>query len=78
MSNGKDKKVAGADKCWWVRTETVIALLKKNIQMIIWDFIKKYIIEPKDGEWKENASKDEVAERIDAILAEKINKIDLI
>ena len=26
MSNGKDEKVAGADKCWWVKTETLITL----------------------------------------------------
>ena len=26
-ANRKDEKVAGADKCWWVRTEIVIALM---------------------------------------------------
>ena len=40
----------------------------KKIQMIIWGFINKYIIEPKDGKWNGNFLKDEVAKRIDAIL----------
>ena len=45
--------------------------------MIIWGFIKKYIIESKYGKWNGNVSKDEVAKRIDAILDEKMNKIAL-
>ena len=106
MSNGKDEKVADTDKCWWVQTETVIALLnayqltkeKKYVDdaLLTWDFIKKYMIDHKDGEWHGKVSKDdhkpytdevkagawkcpyhnsrmcmEVAERVDAILAEK-------
>ena len=106
MSNGKDEKVADTDKCWWVQTETVIALLnayqltkeKKYVDdaLLTWDFIKKYMIDHKDGEWYGKVSKDdhkpytdevkagawkcpyhnsrmcmEVAERVDAILAEK-------
>ena len=27
MSNKKDEKVEGADECWWVWTEIVIALM---------------------------------------------------
>ena len=106
MSSGKDEKVADTDKCWWVQTETVIALLnayqltkdKKYVDdaLLTWDFIKKYMIDHKDGEWHGKVSKDEhkpyteevkagawkcpyhnsrmcmeVAERVDAILAEK-------
>ena len=106
MSNGKDEKVADTDKCWWVQTETVIALMNAyqltkdekylNDALLTWDFIKKYIIDHKDGEWNGKVSKDdhkpyteevkagawkcpyhdsrmcmEVAERVDAILAEK-------
>ena len=44
---------------------------------IIWNFIDKYIIEHKDEEWNGNVLKDEVAEKIDVILAEIINKISL-
>ena len=75
----ENEKVTGADKCLWVLTEIVILWSKKYLDnaLIIWDFIKKYIIGPKDREWNENVSKYEVAERIDTILSEKINKIAL-
>ena len=69
MSNGKDEKVADTDKCWWVQTEAVIALLntyqlteeRKYAEdaLLTWDFIKKYMIDYKDGEWHGKVSKDE-------------------
>ena len=106
MLGGKDEKVSDPNKCWWGQTETVIALLNAyqmtkeekylDDALLTWDFIKKYLIDPKDGEWHGKVSKDdhtpftdevkagawkcpyhnsrmcmEVAERVDAILAEK-------
>lgn len=106
MLGGKDENVSDPNKCWWGQTETVIALLNAyqmtkeekylDDALLTWDFIKKYLIDPKDGEWHGKVSKDdhtpftdevkagawkcpyhnsrmcmEVAERVDAILAEK-------
>ena len=57
----KMKNFAGADKCWWVRTEIAIALINAyrltsdekylNDALFTLDFIKKFIIEGKDGEF---------------------------
>lgn len=106
MLGGKDENVSDPNKCWWGQTETVIALLNAyqitkeekylDDALLTWDFIKKYLIDAKDGEWHGKVSKDdhkpftdevkagawkcpyhnsrmcmEVAERVDAILAEK-------
>ena len=69
MSNGKDDKVADTDKGWWAQTETVIALMnayqltkdEKYLEdaLLTWDFIKKYMIDHKDGEWHGKVSKDD-------------------
>ena len=106
MLGGKDENVSDPNKCWWGQTEAVIALLNAyqmtkeekylDDALLTWDFIKKYLIDTKDGEWNGKVSKDdhkpftdevkagawkcpyhnsrmcmEVAERVDAILAEK-------
>ena len=69
MSSGKDEKVTDTDKGWWAQTEIVIALLnayqltheEKYLEnaLLSWDFIKKYIIDHKDGEWHARVSKDD-------------------
>ena len=79
MSSGKDEKVADTDKCWWVQTETVIALLnayqltkeKKYLDdaLLTWDFIKKYMIDHKDGEWHGKVSKDDHKPYTDEVKA---------
>ena len=61
MPNRKDEKFCGVDKCWGVWTEIVIALMNAyrltsdekylNDALFTLDFIKKYIIKGKDGEF---------------------------
>ena len=62
MSNRKDEKFCGVDKCWWVQTEIVIALMNAyrltldekylNDALFTLEFInQKYIIEGKEGEF---------------------------
>ena len=55
----EDEKVVSAEKCWWVRTEIIIALANDyrltrdekylDDALLTLDIIKKYIIDCKDG-----------------------------
>ena len=61
MNEGVDGKIEDSDKHWWVQAESVVGFfnayqitkdekfLKASVNT--WEFIKKYIIDHKNGEW---------------------------
>ena len=70
MNEGNDEKgVLNTDKSWWVQAESVIAFFNAyqitgetkylSYALLTWDFIKKYVIDRKNGEWFGTVSKDD-------------------
>ena len=70
MNEGNDKDgVVNTYKSWWVQAESVIAffnayqMTEENKylanSLLSWDFIKKYVIDYKYGEWFGTVSKDD-------------------
>ena len=70
MNGGNDKEGAtNKDKSWWTQAESVIAFInayqinkdRKYLAkaLLTWDFIKKYVIDHKDGEWYGTVGKDD-------------------
>ena len=70
MNEGNDNEgVLNTYKSWWVQAESVIAFINayqitnesKYLAnaLLTWDFIKKYVIDHKNGEWFGTVSKDE-------------------
>ena len=70
MNEGNDKDgVVNTYKSWWVQAESVIAFFNAyqmteenkylSNSLLSWDFIKKYVIDYKYGEWFGTVSKDD-------------------
>ena len=70
MDGGNDNEGAvNTNKSWWVQAETVIAFFNAyqitneskylDKAFLTWDFIKKYMIDYKYGEWYGTVSKDD-------------------
>ena len=70
MNEGNDKEgVVNTYKSWWIQAESVIAFFNAyqmteenkylSNSLLSWDFIKKYVIDYKYGEWFGTVSKDD-------------------
>jgi len=69
MSEGTNGVVEDSDKHWWPQAEAIVGFMntyqltndEKFLQASInsWEFVKKYIIDHKNGEWYWRVSKDE-------------------
>ena len=69
MMDGTDGVVENSDKHWWVQAESVVGFMNAyqlskeekylKASLSTWEFIKKYIIDKKNGEWYHSVSKDD-------------------
>ena len=76
MNGGNDEKGAtNKDKSWWAQAESVIAFInayqitndRKYLAkaLLTWDFIKKYVIDHKNGEWYGTVRNDDHKPNLD-------------
>ncbi len=69
MSEGTDGVVEDTDKHWWPQAEAIVGFMNayqmtgdekfRQASLNSWEFVKKYIIDPKNGEWYWRVTKDD-------------------